>query len=609
MMKMIRQNKLLNLIFLALVFLLYSANELSASGQKAEYISPSALNYFITGKIYEYQQDYTNALENYKQGLVFDPFSSIIRHNVASILIRKNDIQGAIKQLSAAVESDKNDYESRILLSAIMFSRGDIEETKKLLLEAKQTDPMRIDAYLKLSDLYLFTKDEKSALEVLNEMLKNSPDKSEAYLRIGNIYLNRRNIKQAIESFINALRINPANRDAAVMLSVAFELEEKYDNAIEVLKKAQKYVSDDIEIILLIGKLYLRKEDFISARLFFNYALRNSPDTVSASVAIANIYSQEGYYSEAEKIYQSLINEHRNNDELKYYYGRILMTMKRYEEGVELLNRVNEKRLTGYARSLICASYLERKKYEKALECVSGDESLNETTFFIKAESLLGMKKYEEARKFLESAVKIRELWCDAIIYLSRVYEKIISKEASISLLTEATNRYDILTDEKIRILYEIGMIYERNSKINEAIEVMKIILKLNPENPEALNFIGYTYIDNNINLEQAKEMVLKAYMYSSRSGAIIDSVGWMYYKLNDYQTALRYLKKAYRLLPEEPIIADHLADTYMKLNYFKEAKEIYEKILKMENLDEKLKESVNKKLNDLSKPKSQKQQ
>lgn len=592
--------------FLIFVFV-FAIPFLASSEQKSEYLSPSALNYYITGRIYEFSGDYEKALESYKQALVFDPFSSFLRYNMALLLIRKNEINAAIKQLTTAKESDKNDYESRLLLSTILFSKGEIEESKKILIEAKSIYPKKIEAYLKLSDIYLFLRDEKSAIDALNEMLKYSEDKSGAYLKMGNIYLNRRNVKSAIESFSNALKIDPSNRDAAVMLSIAFELEEKYDNAIDILKKAQKYVADDTEIILLIGKLYLRKEDFKSAKLYFDYAIRNSSDIVQISIAVANTYSQEGYYEEAENILRTLTIEYKKNDELKYYLGKLLITMKRYDEGIAILEKLSNSKLIEYSQPLICAAYLERKNYQMAYQCTYEKNIDNENIFFIKAESLIGLKKYEEARKLLENAIKKRELWCDAIIYLARVYEKLISKEAAISLLNEATNKYDILLDEKIRILYEIGMIYERDSKINDAIEVMKTILKINPENPEALNFIGYTYIDNNINLEQAKDMILKAYMYSSRSGAIIDSVGWMYYKLQDYQTALRYLKKAYRLIPEEPIIADHLADTYLKLNYIKEAKEIYEKILTMENLEEKLREGIKSKLQELNKHKSQK--
>ncbi len=505
------------------------------------------------------------------------------------------------------MKSDKDDYDSRLLLSAILFSKGDIDGAKRLLYEAKAADPLRIDAYLKLSDIYLFSRDEKSALDILNEMLKNSKDKSEAYLRMGNIYLNRRNIRMAIDSFSNALKIDPSNRDAAVMLSITYELEEKYDNAIDVLKKVQKYVSDDTEVILLIGKLYLRKEDFKSAKMFFDYAIRNSSNIVQISVAVANTYSQEGYYQEAEKIFKGLIQDRKNNDELRYYYGKLLITMKKYDDGISVLGDIKDSKLTEYSQSIICAAYLEKKRYQDAYECTKKNNSESEMIFFIKAESLIGMKKYEEARKLLENTIKKRELWCDSVIYLARVYEKIISAEAAISLLKEASEKYDILLDEKIRILYEAGMILERNSKINEAIEVMKLILKLNPENPEALNFIGYTYIDNNINIEQAKEMILKAYMYSSRSGAIVDSVGWMYFRLQDFETALRYLKKAYRLIPEEPIIADHLADTYVKLNKYTEAKELYEKILRMDNLDEKLRDSVTRKLQEITKEKTSK--
>jgi|GEM_PF-1879183 len=589
-------------LIIAIVAISVFVQNSTASEKKIEYLSPSALNYYIMGKIFENQQDYDKALSYYKQALVFDPYSSLIRTNIGLLLVRKNDISGAIKQLSSAVDSDDKDYDSRLFLSSLLFSKGDIDGTKRLLEEAKKIDPKRIDSYLKLSDLYLFLKDQKSALNILNEMLKNSTDKSEAYLRMGNIYLNRRNIKLAIDSLNNAIRIDPSNRDAAILLSVSYELEENYDAAIDVLKKSQKYVLDDIEVMLSIGKLYLRKEDFKSAKIYFDYAIRNSSNLISISISIASIYSQEGYYTEAEEIYKSLLSEYKKNDEIKYYYGKLLLTLKKYNDGINLLEKIQDTKYKTYANSLICAAFLEKKDYLKALECSENPNSEAETNIFIKAESLIALKRYNEARVFLEKAIKNRELWGDAIIYLSRVYEKLISQEAAIALLSEAANRYDILLDEKIRILYEIGMIYERNSKINEALEVMKSILTLNPDNPEALNFIGYTYIDNNINLEQAKDMILKAYMYSSRSGAIIDSVGWMYYKLADYKTALRYLKKAYRLLPEEPIIADHLADTYHKLNYNKEAIEIYEKILKMEALDDKLKESVSKKLQDINK-------
>lgn len=582
-----------------LLFSLISSVSFS-SEQKNEHLSPSAINYFLIGKIYEYQQQYEKAVENYKQALVFDPYSSFLRNSVGILLIRKSDLLNAIKQFQAAVDSDKEDYDSRILLATLLFSKGDIEGARRLLEEARSILPERIDAYLKLSDLYLFVKDERSALSILKEMLKNSTDRSEAYLRMGNIYLNRRNLKMAIESFTNSLKIDPSSRDAALLLSISYELEERYDKAIETLKTAQKYVADDTEIILSIGKLYLREEDFRSAKLYFDYAIRNSASIISMSITVAQIYSQEGYYKEAEEIYRSLLSEYNNSDELKYYYGKLLITMKRYDDGIEILNKITDKKYTAYSTSLICAAHLERKEYAKALECSNHTKMADKTLFFITAEALIGLKRYEETRKMLESSIKKREIWCDAIIYLARVYERIISADAAIALLNEAVNRHDILLDEKIRILYEVGMIYERNSKINEALESMKQILKINPDNPEALNFIGYTYIDNNINLEQAKDMILRAYMHSSRSGAIIDSVGWMYYKLGDYETAIKYLKKANRLLPQEPVISDHLADTYLKLNNKKEAVKIYRETLKIENLEYKLRESIRKKIEDL---------
>ena len=91
--------------------------------------------------------------------------------------------------------------------------------------------------------------------------------------------------------------------------------------------------------------------------------------------------------------------------------------------------------------------------------------------------------------------------------------------------------------------------------------------LKILPYQPHVLNYLAYTWIDKGINLEESLEMLKKAMKLRSNDGYIIDSLGWAYYLKKNYLEAEFYLQKAVELLPADPIINDHYADTLWMLN------------------------------------------
>ena len=108
----------------------------------------------------------------------------------------------------------------------------------------------------------------------------------------------------------------------------------------------------------------------------------------------------------------------------------------------------------------------------------------------------------------------------------------------------------------------------------------MKEVLRLNPNHADALNYLGYSYADRGIHLEEALTLVQKAMELKPNAGYITDSLGWIYYKLGDYEKSVVELEKANQLTPDDPTITEHLADGYAKLNRFDKAIEFYEKAL-----------------------------
>ncbi len=104
--------------------------------------------------------------------------------------------------------------------------------------------------------------------------------------------------------------------------------------------------------------------------------------------------------------------------------------------------------------------------------------------------------------------------------------------------------------------------------------------LSIQPDQPEVLNFLGFSWIDRGVHLQEAKTMVEKAVAANPDSGAMVDSLGWAYYKLGDYAHAVEQLERAAELDGGDPEINDHLGDAYWKLGRFTEARFQWEAVL-----------------------------
>ncbi len=145
-------------------------------------------------------------------------------------------------------------------------------------------------------------------------------------------------------------------------------------------------------------------------------------------------------------------------------------------------------------------------------------------------------------------------------------------------------------------------MLHERNGDSDKALQIMEDVLKMEPDYPNALNFVGYLWAEKGIKLDEAELMIKKALSKKPNDGAIIDSLGWVYYKKGNYQLALAELLRANELVPDDPTIAEHIGDTYISLKEYSKAFPYYEKSIQLEN-DVKKKKIVEEKLKLIKEP------
>ncbi len=203
--------------------------------------------------------------------------------------------------------------------------------------------------------------------------------------------------------------------------------------------------------------------------------------------------------------------------------------------------------------------------------------------------SYQGAKDPEMAMKLAREAAATGDV--DAKVTLAdilRVNEKFEESAAVLSTV--------IGDDPDWRLLYARGIAYDRSGRWTEGERDLQAALKLKPDDPELLNYLGYSWIDRGEHLSEALAMVQKAVGDNPRSGAMVDSLGWAYYKLGDYKKAVETLENAIELEAGDPDINNHLGDAYWRVGRRDEAQFQWRRVLTLDP-DPKIKAEAEQKL------------
>ncbi|HEX2815272.1 MAG TPA: tetratricopeptide repeat protein [Phenylobacterium sp.] len=146
------------------------------------------------------------------------------------------------------------------------------------------------------------------------------------------------------------------------------------------------------------------------------------------------------------------------------------------------------------------------------------------------------------------------------------------------------------------RLLYSRGVAYERLNRWPESQADLQAALKQRPDEPELLNYLGYSWIDRGEHLVEARAMIEKAVATDPRSGAMVDSLGWAFYRMGDYKKAVEKLEEAVELEAGDPEINNHLGDAYWKVGRRDEAQFQWRRVLTLKP-DDKIKANAEAKL------------
>ncbi len=182
------------------------------------------------------------------------------------------------------------------------------------------------------------------------------------------------------------------------------------------------------------------------------------------------------------------------------------------------------------------------------------------------------MGKPDDAVRFLKDIVAKHPKDIDALTTLGNVQREQKRYGAAAATYTQALDALPPNDKAAWTLLYFRGISYERDKDWAKAEADFKEALRLNPDQPVVLNYLGYSWVDRGLHLDEALGMLRKAVALRPEDGFIVDSLGWADYRLGDYQGAVKELERAIALKPGDPTINDHLGDAYWRTGHKHEA-------------------------------------
>jgi Flp pilus assembly protein TadD len=238
------------------------------------------------------------------------------------------------------------------------------------------------------------------------------------------------------------------------------------------------------------------------------------------------------------------------------------------------------------AALLIGDMMAEQENFEAAIEAyraVGSDSPLSFLADLRRARALHGMERQDEAFKLLEGLAAAEPERIDALVQLGDLLRRDDRYAESEKAYSRAIARIGEPGPEHWTLFYARGITYERTKRWPQAEKDFLYALELEPEQPFVLNYLGYSWVDMGMHLDRAKGMLYRAVELRPDDGFIVDSLGWVHFRLGDYHAAVEQLERAVELEPGDPVINDHLGDAYWRVGRQREARYQWRRALTLE--------------------------
>jgi len=548
-----------------LLFGLTQCSTLDTSSQR----TPPANRYgsYLAGRYAANERDAGSAALFFDKALKFDPSNPELLERAIMSEVAQGDLDGASKHAEELIQTAQNARIPHLVIGVRAMRDGGFAKARQEFEKVSGNAAAEIGARLGLAYAYFSEGNFAQASEVIGKMSAADGVRAFAQYHLAVIEDLSGRTQDALGHFEEANRLSDGDslrilQAYAAHLARAGQMPKAKEVYREFLKKAPSNPIVKAALAKLdageIPNRVISSAKQGLAETFYGIASSLSDER---SVEVPVFYLQ-----------LALALEPRHELALSLYADR-LETAERLDDAIEVYGRVpSTSSLYLNARQQIAQLLQKQKKPEEALTVLR--------------ETLKGNADDIEIHASIGDVFRSQEKYAEA----AEAYSK------AIALVGKPEDRHWTL-------FYTRGISYERSKRWKDAEVDLKVALKLKPEQPLVMNYLAYTWVEQNVNMEEALKMLKRAVELRPEDGFVIDSLGWAYYRMGDYQTAIQYLEQAILLEPGEATINDHLGDAYWRIGRKLEAKFQWQHALtlKPEKLDEpKIRRKIEAGLTDL---------
>ncbi|MGC8742461.1 MAG: tetratricopeptide repeat protein [Verrucomicrobiia bacterium] len=499
-----------------------------------------ALARFATGFSLELQNDLTNAIDNYFKASLADPENEQLALDITRVLILKREFEKAGQLLEKAAQSTNISSQILVRLGWVQGQLGKTNEAISNFKKAIKIDPFSIGGYQNLVYTLLNLKRTNEATDLILKALRIKTTNTVFHVEIAGLISDT--IKQS--PYLKN-KLKPKLLD--LLKEIKPELAETPQNLVK-LAEIYDNCGESQETVKILKRLMELNSDNPELRM----AIREK---------LMNIYLKSGERKNAIQQLKAIIADQPTNPMVYYYLGSIYFDEKDYEKAAEF-----------FQRTLILNPDFEPVYYDIAGSLINANKPDD------------ALKTLDRARNRFQKQQFLLEFYSAMAYIKKKDYQNALKSmtKAEVIAKTTETNRLTAA------FYFQMGATLERNKDFKQAEKYFEKCLSLDPKFSEALNYLGYMWAEQNINLDKAKILIEKALKLEPDNAAYLDSMGWVYYRLKKFNRALYYLEKAATLSKEpDPTIYEHLGDIYAALKRWDKAVEFWKKSLQLESNDE----------------------
>lgn len=482
-----------------------------------------------------------------------------IAQRAAEVAIQGRLLDPALKASRLWLEVDPASVEARQTLAGLLITQGQLAQAKEhleVLLAAEA--PNVGSGFMHLNGLLARHPDRAGALALVRDLAKPYPKVPEAHFAVAQAALGAGMMELASAELKEALALRP-DWDSAALLQGQILQRTSNAAAIDFYRDFLRRYPAESDVRLAYARTLVSDRQYAEARKEFQRLVKDSGDNPDVLMAVGLLSLQLKDLDTAESTFRTLMElDYRDPDAVRYYLGQVQEERKRYDEAELWYRSVTRGENLLSAQTKVAQMLAKQGRLDEGLKYLQQVEPQN---------------NQQRAQLSMAEAQLLREA--------GRYQE-------AYELLGKALEKLPNYPD----LLYDYAMAAEKLDKLEVMEANLRKLMQIKPDHAHAYNALGYTLADRNLRLQEARDLVARALKLAPDDPFIMDSMGWVEYRLGDLDASLTILKRAYEVRAD-PEIAAHLGEVLWAKGERAEAQRVWKTALKDHPENETLRNTV----------------